>query len=105
MIIRKNQRYYRNCLTWHTKYLTDNNVVNMDQELLIFYYISWTYVHEKNCELCGINQCSDCYLISFGWIESTFKKSILILYLSWWDNSDFCIACDKILRIITDCRK
>ena len=60
------------------------------------------------CKLCekSINRniCSDCYLISSEWIESTFiKKSIL--YLPWWDASDCCLVCTKHLKIIADCQK
>ncbi len=122
-----------NCLTWYTKYLTDNNIyldvytstkyaqcsehkprnsnyyIQNIQERCI---LSWTDVHDKNCKLCGKSidpvievKCSDCYLISSGWIESTFRKSIPILYLPWWDSTDRCIVCVGSLRIITDCQK
>src|SRR5207249_1939044 len=57
---------------------------------------------EKYCKLCGkllyqgteinimykFKLCSDCYLISSGWIESTLtKKPIPIIYLPWWHNT------------------
>src|SRR5581483_12206505 len=50
--------------------------------------------------------CSDCYVISSGWIESTLtKKQIPILYLPWWDVNDQCIVCNDNLKFTSDCRK
>ncbi|GBC27963.2 kinase-like domain-containing protein [Rhizophagus irregularis DAOM 181602=DAOM 197198] len=53
---------------------------------------------EKDCKLCGkltdknsfgFKMCSNCYLISSEWVESTFiDKHIPILYLPWWDASN-----------------
>ncbi|GBC18939.2 kinase-like domain-containing protein [Rhizophagus irregularis DAOM 181602=DAOM 197198] len=76
---------------------------------------------EKHCKLCGkslfqetadkyiIKQfklCSDCYLISFEWVESTLvKKQILILYLPWWHNTLSCDLCYSLLIFTSDCQK
>jgi hypothetical protein len=72
---------------------------------------------ERDCKLCGKslyqetqNQqyrlCSDCYLISFGLIESTLvKKQISILYLPWWNNTSSCNACHSNLTHTSDCQK
>jgi len=51
--------------------------------------------------------CSDCYLISSGWVESTLaKKPIPILYLPWWDSYHiYCISCNKNLSFVSDCQK
>src|SRR5437764_6294979 len=52
------------------------------------------------------NICLNCYQISSGWIESILsKKPIPILYLSWWDNKDSCIACRSALKFASDCQK
>ncbi|POG71888.1 uncharacterized protein OCT59_000241 [Rhizophagus irregularis] len=70
----------------------------------------------KHCQLCGksldkyitkeFKLCSDCYLISFEWIESTLvKKKILILYLPWWHNGLLCINCRSELIFTSDCQK
>ena len=49
---------------------------------------------------------SDCYLISSGWVESTFtKKPIPIIYLPWWDNVDECVGCLQELEYTSDCQK
>ncbi|PKY46846.1 kinase-like protein [Rhizophagus irregularis] len=65
---------------------------------------------EKNCNLCGnlkisskynikLTLCSSCYLITSGWVElALIKVHIPILYLPWWDASDLCIVCDKVLE-------
>ncbi|EXX57070.1 kinase-like domain-containing protein [Rhizophagus irregularis DAOM 181602=DAOM 197198] len=72
---------------------------------------------EKNCNLCGklmiiskyniiFTLCSSCYLISSGWIESALTKvPIPILYLPWWDASDQCVVCDKVLEFKPECLK
>src|ERR1044071_2390948 len=74
---------------------------------------------EKDCKLCGkliyqqissscieFKLCSDCYLISSGWTESTlFEKPIPILYLPWWDATDRCRVCRLELEFLSDCRK
>ncbi|CAB5100974.1 unnamed protein product [Rhizophagus irregularis] len=50
--------------------------------------------------------CSDCYLISSEWIESTLtKKPIPITYLPWWDNTSCCGVCKSKLKIISECQK
>ncbi|POG76255.1 kinase-like domain-containing protein, partial [Rhizophagus irregularis DAOM 181602=DAOM 197198] len=50
--------------------------------------------------------CSNCYLISFEWIESTlFKKQILILYLPWWHDNSNCDLCHSELTFTSDCQK
>ncbi|PKY26229.1 kinase-like protein [Rhizophagus irregularis] len=73
---------------------------------------------EKHCKLCGkllfqgttvdrLILCTDCYLISFEWIESTLvKEQNLILYLPWWHNGFKCINCiSKLLIFTSDCQK
>ncbi|RGB22675.1 kinase-like domain-containing protein [Rhizophagus diaphanus] len=76
---------------------------------------------EKYCKLCGKSLyqgtdkktmmqsklCSDCYLISSGFMESTlFKKRIIsIVYLPWWYNSSFCNVCRTKLQFTSDCQK
>ncbi|CAB5181169.1 unnamed protein product [Rhizophagus irregularis] len=41
------------------------------------------------------------YKISSEWVESILnKKSIQILYLSWWDNFDKCVVCLQELKYI-----
>src|SRR4051812_8470065 len=71
---------------------------------------------EMDCKLCGkgvydyrvsdFSMCSNCYLISSGWIESTLTKiPIPILYLPWWDSKDSCIVCHSILNFTSGCQK
>ncbi|CAB5192239.1 unnamed protein product [Rhizophagus irregularis] len=72
-------------------------------------------ISEKNCKLCGkafhktndnFTLCSDCYLISSEYIESTLtKKSIPIIYLPWWYNLPNCGACYSKLKFTSDCQK
>jgi hypothetical protein len=75
------------------------------------------YFYEQNCRLCGkliykendINEfklCSDCYLISFEFIEPTLtKKHIPIIHLPWWDAYDKRIICDLKLQFSSNCQK
>ncbi|CAB5200383.1 unnamed protein product [Rhizophagus irregularis] len=71
---------------------------------------------ERHCKLCGkslyqeiygyLRLCSDCYLISSGYIESTLtEKPIPIIYLPWWHNITHCDACKISLTFISDCQK
>ncbi|GBB98675.1 hypothetical protein RclHR1_00330002 [Rhizophagus clarus] len=75
---------------------------------------------EKDCKLCGkslyqgtdavimrkLKLCSDCYLISFGLIESTLvKKQISIIYLPWWHNGSLCDICCSKFTYISNCQK
>ncbi|RIA80522.1 kinase-like domain-containing protein [Glomus cerebriforme] len=77
-------------------------------------------MHEpmSNCILCGkliysVNPlkdtvsrlCSDCYLISSGWINSLYKNPILVIYLPWWNISDRCVFCELEFKFISDCQK
>src|SRR5436190_9933399 len=84
-----------------------------------FFYSIYFCQNEKVCKLCGkliyqenddfsgFELCSDCYLISSGWVESTLvKKPIPILYLPWWDSYYiYCISCNKSLSFVSDCQK
>jgi hypothetical protein len=78
------------------------------------------HFYEKNCRLCGkliykenkeigimeFELCSNCYLISFEFIESTLtKKHVPILHLPWWDAYDECIICDSELQFSSNCQK
>jgi hypothetical protein len=72
---------------------------------------------EKNCKLCGkslyqgtnkwtAKLCSDCYIISSELIASTLvKKQILILYLPWWLNDEYCNVCRSQFTFASDCQK
>ena len=61
---------------------------------------------EKKDDKNMFSLCSNCYRISSGWVESTLtKKSILILYLPWWDTFDQCFICKLNLKFISDCQK
>ncbi|GBC29534.2 kinase-like domain-containing protein [Rhizophagus irregularis DAOM 181602=DAOM 197198] len=75
---------------------------------------------EKHCKLCEkliYNQitsnniefklCTNCYQISFEWIESTITEKVIpILYLPWWDANNQCISCDQILEFnSSNCQK
>jgi hypothetical protein len=78
---------------------------NMKKQIVI--------TQNENCNLCGsfIDQqislmCTNCYLVSSGYIESTLtKKLIPILYLPWWDTSSNCIACKRMLEYKSDYQK
>ncbi|UZO06654.1 uncharacterized protein OCT59_026966 [Rhizophagus irregularis] len=74
---------------------------------------------ERYCKLCGkllyqgtehdfINNfilCSNCYLISIGYIESTLtEKLISIIYLPWWDDRSTCY-CHERLIFTSNCQK
>ncbi|RIA92246.1 hypothetical protein C1645_80127 [Glomus cerebriforme] len=105
------KEWCRNCLF----------IIYFKQIFADHYYFSnfRDYNPMKNCTLCGkliyqtiltkgdivFKLCSDCYLISSGWINSLNEKPILILYLPWWDNSDQCLVCNKYLDFISDCQK
>jgi hypothetical protein len=65
---------------------------------------------EKYCRLCeksllykykeydNLQLCSDCYLISSGWVESTLtRQQVSILYLPWLHNDPYCKKCNEAL--------
>ncbi|RIA92179.1 hypothetical protein C1645_804816 [Glomus cerebriforme] len=71
---------------------------------------------EEECKLCGrliqrffefykFRICSKCYLISSGWTESIYKRSILIVYLPWWDATNECRVCGNLDLIFSYCQK
>jgi hypothetical protein len=74
-------------------------------------------LEEEYCKLCGnliclisfsykLKLCSNCYIISFRQIESTFiKKPISILNLPWWDTSNKSSVCYHNLKFTSDCQK
>ncbi|PKY27096.1 hypothetical protein RhiirB3_528991 [Rhizophagus irregularis] len=95
----------------------DSNTQNIQEwcnncsEISHFNQIAAGY-HNTKCKLCKLCEkvynglCSNCYFISFEWIESTLVKNpIPIVYLPWWDYSSVCIACSKNLSYISDCQK
>ncbi|PKY51281.1 hypothetical protein RhiirA4_468209 [Rhizophagus irregularis] len=103
------------CFKQTDGYLSD---YGLDKNNLIIY--NKVIESEKYCKLCGKSLyqgtdrktmmqsklCSDCYLISSGFVESTlFKKQIPILYLPWWYNSSFCNICRTKLQFTSDCQK
>ena len=50
--------------------------------------------------------CSNCYLISSGWIKSTLtKKLIPVVYLPWWHNVSNCDTCNSKLIYTSNCQK
>jgi hypothetical protein len=82
-----------------TEYSFDMNYYYEKQNEVIKY--------EKDCKLCGYQQnlsndagfswCSNCYLISSEWIESTLTEKVIpILNLSWWYSNEQCIICKHI---------
>ncbi|UZO06685.1 uncharacterized protein OCT59_026995 [Rhizophagus irregularis] len=49
--------------------------------------------------------CSDCYLISSGYIESNLtKKLISIIYFPWWEDNSNCY-CGELLVFTSNCQK
>jgi hypothetical protein len=73
------------------------------------------HFYEINCRICKkliykddddiyeFKLCSDCYLISFTWIEST--STAPILHLPWWDACSQCVICDSELKFPSNCQK
>ncbi|UZO14682.1 uncharacterized protein OCT59_006133 [Rhizophagus irregularis] len=119
------QEYCRNFLDiLYFKQIPTEYLINYDFD---FYYGSFNnklYVNViesvNYCKLCkkslyqgtdtivmhSFKLCSDCYLISSEWIESTLtKKPIPITYLPWWDNTSCCGVCNSKLKIISECQK
>ncbi|CAB5188061.1 unnamed protein product [Rhizophagus irregularis] len=74
-------------------------------EIHILRIIMIIYAENKSIRFIS-EMCSDCYLISFGWIKSTVtNKHIPIIYLPWWDASNKSRFCKHNLKFITDCQK
>ncbi|PKK59710.1 hypothetical protein RhiirC2_794434, partial [Rhizophagus irregularis] len=101
---------FKQIIGFFNEYPTNNNYTNILYNKVI--------KDEKHCQLCGksldertavimqLRLCSDCYLISFEWIESTFaKKRIPIFYLPWWYNSIYCKNCSSKLIFTSECQK
>ncbi|UZO20051.1 uncharacterized protein OCT59_011312 [Rhizophagus irregularis] len=85
-----------------------------------FYFSNSYHFYEETCRLCKklmykqnvqdnifeSKLCSNCYSISFEFIESTLAKNhILILHLQWWDAYDECIMCNLKLKLKTNYQK
>ncbi|CAB5217434.1 unnamed protein product [Rhizophagus irregularis] len=71
-------------------------------------YLSFNNTKFFNYEVCD-NLCSlhlskrrpQYYQLSSGWVESILSnKSVLILYLPWWDNHDRCLVCPRELNYV-----
>src|SRR5205085_315172 len=78
-----NKKYCKKCLSSYIVDITNNNngTVNLENSK-----------HEINND-----EHSNCYLIS-GYIESTLtRKSVPILYLSWWNNNELYINLSMII--------
>src|SRR5581483_8373829 len=86
------------------------NYIYDEKDIIIF-------ESEKDCKLCGklvyqnnnplqdFKMCSNCYLISSGYIESTFtKQPVPVLYLPWWGVLYRCIVCNSDLKFTSDCQ-
>ncbi|RIA81105.1 hypothetical protein C1645_837519, partial [Glomus cerebriforme] len=119
------QSYCKKCLSRYISETTDIKsyldvyIENLkyDKYELRFRQIPYNaYFYEvDSCKLCGklfckctkeFILCSDCYRISFEWIESTLtKKLIPIIYLPWWNNHDKCRVCSSKLKFTSDCQK
>ncbi|PKY21930.1 kinase-like protein [Rhizophagus irregularis] len=112
------QECYRNCL----------DILCFKQIFIGDFQVSFSYIEhdislsniiesEKDCKLCGkslgqrsgyeLKLCSDCYLISSGYVESalTKKPTTPIIYLPWWHNVVHCVVCGKYLTFTSDCQK
>src|SRR4051794_5274573 len=116
LLIQNIQEWCENCSQVSYFKQISTNELNY---LFSLFDVDKMFESEKDCKLCGkliyrqnspdlcFKVCSNCYLISSGWIESIFstKKPILILYLPWWDYKDSCIACKSPLKFTSDCQK
>jgi hypothetical protein len=104
--------YFRQVITDESFHSIDNfaNIKEQDMCNLLIENINYCklckksiYQHNNQIKL---KLCSDCYLISSGWIKSSFtEKSIQIIYLPWWDSHGKCMVCTLNLRFISDCQK
>jgi hypothetical protein len=108
-----NQKWCKNCSEiLYFKQIIVNQQVDLSM---------MDHFHEKKiCKLCGklvyiqdgqnniaeFKLCSNCYSISFEFVESMLtKKYIPILHLPWWDAYDRCIICKHFLESISDSQK
>jgi hypothetical protein len=121
-IVTNNTRCIEHEATRNTDYCTRNIQEWCDHCSNISYFrqtISQLFIDRNqvnDCKLCGkliykdinyeLKLCSDCYLITYEWVESTLVKNpILIIYLPWWDNNDECVACIRKLSFVSNCQK
>ncbi|PKK60918.1 hypothetical protein RhiirC2_856587 [Rhizophagus irregularis] len=88
-----------------------------------FDFSNLDHFNEETCRLCKklmykqnvqddffeFELCSNCYSISFEFIESTestlVKNHIPILHLPWWDAHNQCIICNSKLKFKSNCQK
>ncbi|GET61322.1 kinase-like domain-containing protein [Rhizophagus irregularis DAOM 181602=DAOM 197198] len=81
------QKYCKNCLFRYIKHMDNDVCLNKD------YSAEKSEYKEFQLTECGQKHH---YKIYSEWVESILtKKSIQILYLSWWDNFDKCVVCLK----------
>src|SRR2546429_397481 len=99
-----------------------NPTPNLTSSPLPIFFIPFNR-DDKNCFYCGkpynntlfcdqngfcvkFDVCSNCYIISFGWLESNLvDQHIPILYLPWWDSGNICVVCHSNLEFTSDCQK
>jgi hypothetical protein len=111
--IRELCKNYSNILFFDKIINSNNNRFNMSD------YVKEKIIEgRKDCKSCGkliyeqtsidfeLKLCSNCYQISFEYVESALiEKTILILYLPWWDTYNQCIVCNHDLIIGFKCQK
>ncbi|PKC72256.1 kinase-like protein [Rhizophagus irregularis] len=92
-----NQKYCINC-----SYCNTNNPLWIKHEATRSIYQKWCeHYFSERVVTRDDNYWSETCDISSGWVESILtKKSILILYLSWWDSHNQCVVCHKELKYI-----
>ncbi|EXX61953.1 Bck1p [Rhizophagus irregularis DAOM 197198w] len=114
-VSRNIQECCRNCLT----ILVFKQIRSYTSESKKIPIYKNVFESEKYCKLCGkllyqgtdhniiteFKLCSNCYLISIGYIESTLtKKPISIIYLPWWENRFSCFCFEELI-LTSNCQK
>ncbi|GBB85075.1 hypothetical protein RclHR1_11650002 [Rhizophagus clarus] len=114
----KIQEWCKNCsiISWFKQIVLHPSYLLYDVNISIERQKRQNEIIEE-CKLCGkliqrfsefyeFRICSDCYHISSGLIESTYKKPIPIIYLPWWDSINKCVACSNLNLISSsNCQK
>jgi hypothetical protein len=97
--------YFRQVITNESANIKEQDKCNIIIENINYCKLCKKSIYQHKNQI-KLKLCSDCYLISSGWIKSSLtEKSIQIIYLPWWDSHGSCMVCTLNLRFISDCQK
>ncbi|RIA92243.1 hypothetical protein C1645_765550 [Glomus cerebriforme] len=113
-----NQKYCEDCFSQYVNNVDGNNTYLdvLIETCLFSQFQGHAQSRREMFTTCNIKEwCKNCSSIlcfkqifaytRFIYHYSLNEKPIPVLYLPWWDNSDYCLVCDLELKFQTNCQK